>query len=102
MKRATFNIRQQSGELLQKQGYVFRLSYPKRALLAVAKEGNVINSSIRWVVSEMSSGLGVAFGKWDGTRKAVILEAARILRHVGAKKLKQYAAEAVALQGKAN
>lgn len=102
MKRTTFNIRQVSGELLAKQGYIFRLPYPKRALFAVAKEGNTINSSLRWVVSEMSSGLAVAFGKWDGTRKAAMAQAAKNVRDYGAKNMKREADEAIAEEGRAN
>ena len=96
METIIFNIRQTTGTLLQKTGYVFRLPYPKRALLAIAKEGN------RWVVSELSTGYAIAFGKWDGTRKATIAKAAKILQRVGARKLKQYTDEIITEQGKAN
>ena len=102
MKRETFNIRQTTGKLLQKQGYIFQLPYPKRALFAVTKEGNTINSSLRWVVSETSTGFAVAFGKWDGTRKDTIARAEKILKQVGAKKLYQQVAEIVAEHGAAN
>ena len=102
MKRATFNIRQTTGGLKQKQGYIFNLPYPKRVLFAVAKEGNDINSSIRWVVSELSTGLAIAFGKWDGTRKAAVAKAIERLRQVGAKSLKQQIDIAITEQGKTN
>ena len=99
MKRTTFNIRQTTGKLLQRQGYTFRLPYPKRALFAIAKEGNVINSSKRWVVTEMTSGLAVAFGKWDGTRKDAITRAKVNLRRYGARNMKCYAKESIAEHG---
>ena len=102
MTRSTFNIRQTTGKLLQKQGYTFQLPYPKRALFAIAKEGNVINSSKRWVVTEMSSGLAVAFGKWDGTRKEAIARAEINLRKYGAREMKRYAKESIVEHGKAN
>ena len=102
MKRTTFNIRRTTGKLLQKQGYTFQLPYPKRALFAVAKEGNIINSSLRWVVTEMSSGLAVAFGKWDGTRKETIARAEVNLRQYGAREMYRYAKESIAEYGKAN
>jgi len=102
MKRAIFNIRQMSGKLLQKHGYVFCLSYPKRVLFAIAKEENEINSSVRWVVSEMSTGLAVAFGKWDDTRKATITKAPTALRKIGAKALFLQIKETIQKHGKAN
>ena len=103
MKQVTFNIRQYTGGLLEKRGYLFNLSYSKGFTFAVIKEGNEINSSIRWVVSEISTGYAVAFGKWDGTRKAAISGAKKILRKVGANQLKVYVYEIIAEHGsKAN
>ena len=99
MKRTTFNIRQTTGKLLQKQGYTFRLLYPKRVLFAVAKEGNDINSSTRWVVSEMSTGYACGFGQWDGTRKATIASVQESLRRIGARKIQSYIKEAIVLHG---
>ncbi len=102
MKKTILNIRQTTGKLKQKQGYVFHLSYPKQPLFVIAKEGNNINSSIRWVVSEMTSGLAIAFGQWGGTRKQTIVEAETILRKIGARKLQRQAKEAVKEHGLAN
>lgn len=102
MKQTIFNIRQTTGKLKQKQGYVFSLPYPKQVLFAVAKEGNSINCSIRWVVSEFTTGLAVAFGKWDGTRKAVIAKATKRLRQIGAESLKQQIDIVITKQDKAN
>ena len=103
MKKATFNIRRTSGKLLQKEGYIFRLPYPKRVLFAVTKEGNTINSSLRWVVTEMSSGYACGFGQWDGTRKATIAQVQKALHRIGAKKIQEYIKEAIKLHnGTAN
>lgn len=103
MKSATYNIRQRvENKLKQKQGYTFRLPYPKRFLFAVAKEENTINSYVRWVVSEYSTGFAIAFGRWDGTRKAAIARAQVNLNKVGARELKRLVDIETAAHGKAN
>jgi len=78
------------------------LPYPKRPLFAAAKEGNVINSSLRWVITEMSSGYAVAFGEWDGTRKDATARATRQIRRFGAKEMMRIAKEIISEFGKAN
>ena len=102
MKQATFNIRQNDGNLKQKQGYIFHLFYPKRFTFVTAQESNSINSSMRWNVSELSTGFAVYQGKWDGTRKAAIEQAEKILRKVGAAKFAHTTRSVIELHGKAN
>jgi len=86
MKKSNFNIRTNAGDLVEKTGYCFTYPdfYPDYEF-AVYQTGNSINSDKRWIVIELSTGLGIGGNNWQRgkTRKAAIQETKEILDRIG-------------------
>ena len=97
MKRLTFNIRTSDG-LIEKTGYAVEYdSHYSTYKFAVHQISNSINSSKRWIVTELSTGLSLGGDNWQRgqTRYKAIREARDMLDIVGFDKFKQRIVEVI-------
>lgn len=84
MKRLNYNGRTETGELLPHNGYdVTDIVNISSLRFGVHKEGNNINSSKRWVVTELSSGFAICAGDWDKPRIDALQKAQEIIEKYG-------------------
>jgi len=67
MRKISFNICSNEGVKTLVFGYA--LDNPFGLSLGIDKEGNNIDSSKRWCVTELVSGFILATGDWGGTRQ---------------------------------
>lgn len=107
MKRLVFNTRTEAGDLVEQKGYAFELRRYAPLQFALYKSKCPINSNIRWVVVELSSGFAVGGNRWDRgqTQKAAIAEAVEILDRYGKAEVMAHVDTALkkhAISGRAN
>lgn len=97
MKQLKFNSRSGNGNLIERTGYCFTYPDLPEYKFALYRAHCSFNSNKRWVVIELSTGLGIGGNSWTGgqTRKIAIQEAKEILDRVGKEALKQRVTEVI-------
>lgn len=85
MRKAQFDTRSDDGTVKTRTGYLFDWSDIPGYHFAIYRASNNINSSKRWIVIELSTGLAIGGNNWQNgqTRKQAIIEAKEILLRVG-------------------
>ena len=85
MKKAQFDTRLSDQTTTTRNGYLFDYPDYPNYHFATYLASNNINSSKRWIVVELSSGLAIGGNNWQQgqTRKSAIQEAKEILTRVG-------------------